>query len=36
VKYSSVKYMKKRFQKNLATVHLNPIMAYTMALYMQV
>lgn len=36
VEYSSVKYMKKRYQMNLVTVHLNPIMAYTIAPYMQV
>ena len=33
---SSVKYIKKIYQKNLVTVHLNPIMAYTMVPYMQV
>ena len=36
MKYSSVKYIKKIYQKNLVTVHLNPIMAYTMVPYMQV
>jgi hypothetical protein len=35
MKYSSVKYMKKIYQKNLAAVHLNPIMPYTMAPNMQ-
>jgi len=35
-KYSSVEYIKKIYQKNLVTVHLNPIMAYTMVPYMQV
>ncbi len=29
VKYNKVKYMKKRYHKNLLTVHSNAIMAYT-------
>lgn len=36
VKYNKVKYVKKMYQKNLTTVHSNPIIAYTTTPYISV